>query len=137
GIALISHRAFLAATVDRRWELVLARIGAAELNLRGRTAAMELSLRGLVGTARLACAHPIAAGALAAAVSIYAYRNRTRLTPTRTPLARVGTEAGKVLSRPFIRHEEHQRSWKDADAATPGMTCCPTSPACSPGHRSR
>lgn len=107
----------------RDWPAVraaLGRIGAAELSVRGRTAAMELSGRGLIGAARLARAHPIAAGALAAAAGIYTYCNRTRLTQTRATLTRVGTEALKVLSEPFIRHEQHQRTWKDAERGTAG-----------------
>ncbi|MCT9011003.1 PIN domain-containing protein [Streptomyces rhizosphaerihabitans] len=98
----------------------LGRIGAAEQGIRSSTTALEFSGRGLIGTARLARAHPLAASAAAAAVGIYAYRNRTRLTETRAALARVGTDALKVLSEPFIRHELHERAWKDAERGTAG-----------------
>lgn len=43
----------------------LGRIGAAEQGIRGSTTALEFSGRGLIGTARLARAHPLAAGAAA------------------------------------------------------------------------
>lgn len=58
---------------------LLGKIGAAEKAVRGSTTAMELSGRSLIETARLARAHPLAAGAVAAVVGLYRYRHRARL----------------------------------------------------------
>ena len=107
----------------RNWgalRAALGRIGAAEQDIRGSGTAMELSGRGLIGTARLARAHPLAAGAMAAAVGIYAYRNRSRLPQTRIALGRFGMEALKVFSEPFVRHELHARTWKNAERGAAG-----------------
>ncbi|MGV9351252.1 PIN domain-containing protein [Streptomyces spiralis] len=103
-----------------RVRAALGRIGAAEQGVRGSTATIELSGRGLIGAARLARAHPVAAGAVAAAVGIYAYRNRARLPETRATLAQFGMEALKVVSEPFARQELHERAWKEAERGAAG-----------------
>ncbi|MCQ8836173.1 hypothetical protein, partial [Streptomyces malaysiensis] len=72
---------------------LLGKIGAAEQAVRSSTTTVELSGRSLLATARLARAHSLATGALAAAAGIYAYRNRTRLPQARTTLSRLGIEA--------------------------------------------
>ncbi|MFF2131483.1 hypothetical protein ACFVW1_40240 [Streptomyces olivochromogenes] len=98
---------------------VLGKIGAAEQAVRGSTAAMELSSRSLIETVRLARAYPPATGALAAAASIYAYRNHARLPQARTTLSRVGMEVLQFLAEPFARHELHTGTWTDAERGVP------------------
>ncbi|MFG2960860.1 PIN domain-containing protein [Streptomyces sp. NPDC048291] len=94
---------------------VLGRIGAAEEAVRDAATAVDLSGRSLVATVRMARAHPLAAGALLAAVGIYAYRHRTRLPQVRQTLSRVGMDVVTALGEPFARHELHTRAWKDAE----------------------
>ncbi|MET7718634.1 PIN domain-containing protein [Streptomyces sp. NPDC005407] len=108
----------------RDWGAVrvaLGRIGKAEAGIRGSTTAIVGTGHGLVGAARMARAHPVAAGLVAAAVGFYTYRNRNRLTTdTRATLARFGTEALKILGEPFVQHELHGRDWTQAERGTAG-----------------
>ncbi|MFF8883305.1 PIN domain-containing protein [Streptomyces flaveolus] len=98
----------------------LGRIGKAEAGVRGSTTALLGASQGLLGAARIARTHPVAVTVVAAGVSAYAYRNRTRLTQTRIALTRFGVGALKVLSEPFIRHEQHQQTWNEAERGTAG-----------------
>ncbi|MFD9655762.1 PIN domain-containing protein [Streptomyces mirabilis] len=99
---------------------VLGKIGAAEQAVQGSTAVMEMSGRSLIGTARLARAHPLATGALAAAVGFYAYRNRARLPHARATLSQAGMEVLRTLAEPFARHEQHAGTWKHAERGIRG-----------------
>ncbi|MEU9547314.1 hypothetical protein [Streptomyces mirabilis] len=76
---------------------------------------------GLYSAARLARTYPVAAGIVAAAASFYAYRNRARFTAdTRANLARLGTEALKVLTEPYGQYELHKPGWTQAERGTAG-----------------
>ncbi|MCZ0999703.1 hypothetical protein O1M63_18810 [Streptomyces mirabilis] len=99
---------------------VLGKIGAAEQAVQGSTTVMDLSGRSLIGTARLARAYPLATGALAAAVGIYAYLNRARLPQARATLSRAGMEVLQILAEPFARHKLHTGSWKHAERGVIG-----------------
>ncbi|MFI1358103.1 PIN domain-containing protein [Streptomyces sp. NPDC020898] len=106
------------------WEAVrsvLGRIGKAETDMQGSTSAILGTGYTLAGAARLARAHPLAAGVVVAAAGAYAYRNRTRFTSdSRATLARLGTEALKILGEPFVQHEVHGRDWTQAERGTAG-----------------
>ncbi|MFF7191398.1 hypothetical protein ACFZAR_40840 [Streptomyces sp. NPDC008222] len=107
-----------------KWRDVRAavgRIGEAEADMQGSAIAVTGAGYGLYGAARLARAHPVAAGIAAAAVGVYAYRNRARLTAdTRAKLARLGTEALKVLTEPYGHYELHKPVWSQAERGTAG-----------------
>lgn len=106
------------------WEAVrsvLGRIGKAETGMQGSTSAILGTGYTLAGAARLARAHPLAAGVVVAAAGVYAYRNRTRFTSdSRATLAQFGTDALKILGEPFVQHEVHGRDWTQAERGTAG-----------------
>ncbi|WP_328974218.1 PIN domain-containing protein [Streptomyces canus] len=117
------------------WEAVrsvLGRISKAEKGTQGSTSALLGTGYTLAGAARLARAHPLAAGVVVAAASAYAFCSRTRFTSeSRATFARFGTGALKVLGEPFIQHEEHGRRW------TKSPTTCSRSPPRRSGRRQR
>ncbi|MGP4013800.1 hypothetical protein [Streptomyces sp. 4N124] len=106
------------------WEAVrsmLGRIGKTETGMQGSTSAILGTGYTLAGAARLARAHPLAAGMVVAAAGAFAYRNRTRFTSdSRATLARLGTEALKILGEPFVQHEVHGRDWTQTARGTDG-----------------
>ncbi|MFF0764298.1 hypothetical protein ACFYWH_30345 [Streptomyces sp. NPDC003737] len=106
------------------WEAVrsaLGKIGKAEAGMHGSAAMILGAGHGLAASARLARAHPVATGLVAAVASAFAYRNRARVTSeARATLARIGTGALKALGEPFMQHEIHGRDWTRAERGTAG-----------------
>ncbi|MGW7821841.1 PIN domain-containing protein [Streptomyces puniciscabiei] len=99
----------------------LGLIGKAEEAMQGSATLVVGAGHGLAGAARLARAHPVAAGVAVAAAGVYAYLNRSRFSgDTRAKLARFGTEAVKILGEPFAQHEAHRRDWTKAQRGTAG-----------------
>jgi len=99
----------------------LGRIGKAEAGMQASDTAVMGTGYGLYGAARLARAHPVATGIVAAAVGVHAYRNRARFTgDTRAKFARFGMEALKVLGEPYGQYEQHKPGWTRAERGTAG-----------------
>ncbi|MFG2387023.1 hypothetical protein [Streptomyces avermitilis] len=94
---------------------MLGRIGKAEAGIQGTTTTIAGIGYGLAG------AHPVPTAAAIAAADVYSYRNRSRFSSdSRAKLARFGTEAFKILSKPFVQHEVHGRDWAQAQRGTAG-----------------
>ncbi|MFF7242037.1 PIN domain-containing protein [Streptomyces collinus] len=106
------------------WEAVrsvLGKIGKAEAGMHGSTTTIVGAGYGLAGAVRLARAHPVAAGMAVAAASTYAYLNRSRFSSdTRAKLTRLGSEALKILTEPFLEQEVHGRDWTQAQRGIAG-----------------
>jgi hypothetical protein len=99
----------------------LGRIGKAEADMQASGTAFVGTGYGLYGAARLARAYPVAAGIVAAVAGVYAYRNRARFTAdTRAKLARLGTEALRILTEPYGQYELHKPGWTQAERGTAG-----------------
>jgi hypothetical protein len=99
----------------------LGRIGKAEAGMQASGTAVLGTGYGLYSAARLARAHPVVARIAAATVGAYAYRKRSWFNAdTRAKLARLGTEALKVLTEPYGQYELHKPGWTQAERGTAG-----------------
>jgi hypothetical protein len=101
---------------------LLGKIGGAESGMWAHTAVTMATGRGLAGAARLARAHPLAAGVMTAAAGIYAYRHRDRLADPelRKILRKTGIELTKAVGDPFLRHDLHQQVWTRTEHGAAG-----------------
>ncbi|MFF3166759.1 PIN domain-containing protein [Streptomyces sp. NPDC003273] len=105
------------------WEAVravLGRIGKAEAGMHASTTTIVGAGYGLAGAVRPVRAHPVAATVALAAASTYAYLRSRFSSDTRAKLIRLGSEAFKILSEPFLEHEMHGRDWTQAQRGPAG-----------------
>jgi hypothetical protein len=101
---------------------LLGKIGRAENGMWAHTAVTLAGGRSVARLARLARAHPLAAGTLTAAAVLYGYRHRERLADpeVRELLRKMGVDMAKVMGEPFLRHQLHQQVWKRTEHGAAG-----------------